>query len=105
MRHITAKELQQHLAGKKPPLLIDLRENYEYTWTNIGGKNLPLSELQDRLHEIPETGMVVMHCKSGNRSQAAIDFLERIHGYQNLVNLAGGQEAWALEVDPSKTPY
>jgi adenylyltransferase/sulfurtransferase len=47
---------------------------------------------------------IVVHCKSGGRSQRAIAFLES-QGFGRLKNLTGGILAWIREVDPSLTPY
>jgi adenylyltransferase/sulfurtransferase len=105
MKNISPLQLQERLLGAHPPLLIDIRESYEYSWSHIGGLNVPLSEIDLRIKEIPRIGDVVIHCKSGNRSQAAIDYLSKVYGYSNLINLEGGQEAWSLAIDSEKMPY
>jgi rhodanese-related sulfurtransferase len=46
-----------------------------------------------------------MHCRSGNRSEAMIDYLEVHHKFQNLHNLTGGILAWSDEVDTSIIPF
>jgi adenylyltransferase/sulfurtransferase len=43
---------------------------------------------------------MVVHCKSGMRSQKAIQFL-RQQGFQKLQNLKGGILAWADKIDPT----
>lgn len=80
--------------------LIDVREAYEYESGNIGGILIPLSEIENHLDKIPRNGEVIIHCKSGGRSQKAIDLLKDKYGYSNLLNLQGGATAWRKEIDP-----
>ena len=47
---------------------------------------------------------VIVHCKSGVRSARAIEFL-RGEGFENLLNLEGGLDAWREEVDPTMRKY
>ena len=87
---------------KKPPgtyTLIDVREAYEYHAGNLGGIHVPLSKLENNLEKIPRNGEVIIHCKSGGRSQKAVDLLKEKYGYGNLLNLKGGVTAWQKEID------
>jgi len=74
-------------------LLIDIRENYEYSHQNIGGKNIPLGEILTRLDEIPKNIPVIIHCQSGARGKKLVAFLESMD-YNNIENLEGGIEAY-----------
>jgi adenylyltransferase/sulfurtransferase len=67
--------------------LLDVREQYEYKIQNLGGLNIPLSELESRISEISVSKPVVIHCQSGIRSLKAIELLEQKYGFQNLLNL------------------
>ncbi len=60
-----------------------------------------MSQLVDRLSEIPKDVPVVIHCRSGARSSAVIDALSTRYGFTNLINLKGGIMAWKAEVDPT----
>ncbi|MBC7417063.1 MAG: rhodanese-like domain-containing protein [Pedobacter sp.] len=55
--------------------LIDVREKYEYEDFNIGGINIPLYELIDRVTEIPETNTLVFCCSSNQRSKLAVEII------------------------------
>ena len=55
--------------------------------------------------EISKDKPVYVHCRSGKRSAAVIDSLERGHGFDNLHNLTGGILAYASEVDTSLEKY
>lgn len=95
---ITVSELQSKAEASYT--LIDVREPYEYEAGNIGGVHIPLSKIEDHLEQIPRNGEVVIHCKSGGRSQKAVDLLKDKYGYSNLLNLQGGVTAWQKEIDP-----
>lgn len=73
-------------------VLIDVREVSEYEEENIGGKNIPLSELENRLTDIPRNVPVYVHCQSGVRSRTAVRLLQD-HGFRNVVQVRGGLAA------------
>ncbi|HMN04579.1 MAG TPA: rhodanese-like domain-containing protein [Flavobacteriales bacterium] len=100
MKEITAQELRRIMAAGEKIMILDVREPYETEYCGIGGHCLPMSQLLDRLPEIPRDRPVVVHCNSGNRSSAVIDSLCCRYGYTNLINLKGGIAAWQAEVDP-----
>ncbi len=101
---MTAAELKQRLDRGDRIELIDVREPWERQTANIGGKLIPLNELPQRIGEIDREGEIVVHCKSGGRSQRAAEFLAQ-SGYAKVWNLAGGITAWSNEVDPSVPKY
>lgn len=74
-------------------VVIDVREPHEYITDNISGINIPLGEIETRVNEIPKDVMVVVHCKSGRRSELAVNLLEDKFGFDNLYNLIGGLNA------------
>jgi rhodanese-related sulfurtransferase len=65
---------------------------------------IPLRSLPERFAEIPRDRDVVLHCHHGVRSLTALQFL-RAQGYERVTSLAGGIEAWSLEIDPSVPRY
>jgi adenylyltransferase/sulfurtransferase len=85
--------------------LIDVREPYEYQIARIpGAKLIPLGDLPKRLAELNPDAEYVMHCKSGARSQKAVDLLKQ-NGFKNVRNMTGGILAWSDKVDPSVPKY
>jgi len=75
-------------------LFVDVREPEEFAQAHIEGAALiPLSELADRIGEIPKDQPVVLYCHSGNRSAQAAAWLSA-KGYTHLLNLEGGLMAW-----------
>ena len=100
---ITVQELQE-LKKADSIHLLDVREDYEYDIANIGGQLIPLNQVVDRVLEIPNDRPVVVMCKSGGRSQNAIDLLKK-EGFDNLINLKGGILAWQKEIDHNMDTY
>lgn len=89
-----------------PPFILDVREDEEYEFSNIGGTLIPLDELPDRLgelKEIDEQDIVVM-CRTGGRSAQAVAYLKK-NGFENVYNMKGGIHAWSNKVDPSVQKY
>lgn len=107
MQHITASELAQYLAdsAKKQPLLLDVREPWEYETCHIPQAQLmPMHTVPLRFQELdPETSIVCV-CHHGGRSMQVAHFLER-NGFNHIINLTGGVHAWAKEVDTSMPTY
>ncbi|MFT7382318.1 MAG: molybdopterin/thiamine biosynthesis adenylyltransferase/rhodanese-related sulfurtransferase [Roseivirga sp.] len=101
---ITVHELNQILSSENAPFLLDVRESYEYEIANLGGHNIPLAELKNRLSELPKLQAIVVHCKSGARSKKAIQLLREAR-FTNLKNLEGGILAWQKEIDPTLDIY
>jgi rhodanese-related sulfurtransferase len=107
MTQITPPLLQQWLAdsARKPPLLLDVREPWEYQTCHIEGSTLlPMNAVPSRAQELdPETETVVI-CHHGGRSYQVAAFLER-SGFSRLYNLQGGVNAWADQVEPGMPRY
>lgn len=69
--------------------VIDVRERNEYENGHIkNAKNIPLSELRDRINEIPKDIPVYLHCRTGQRSYNAAMALENL-GFNNIYNITG----------------
>jgi len=93
------------ISGGKKVALVDVREPFEFEIARIPNSQLiPLGTIAERLAEIPRTKTTVVMCKSGVRSARVIEFL-RGQGFENLLNLEGGLDAWREEVDPTMCKY
>ena len=101
---MTVKELKRRLDAGDDLQLIDVREPYEFQIAQIGGKLIPQNDVPNRLAEIDRDREVVVHCRSGARSQRIAEFLKQA-GYSNVSNLAGGILAWSDEIDPKVPKY
>jgi sulfur-carrier protein adenylyltransferase/sulfurtransferase len=93
IKEISVQELKAKQDSGENIVLIDVREPFEYQDDNLGGVLIPMGEVPTRLGEIPQTGQVVIHCKSGARSANIVNYLQG-KGYTNLYNLRGGILAW-----------
>ncbi len=101
---MSVKELKQKLDAGDDFQLIDVREPYEVKIAAIGGKLIPQNDVPQRLAEIDRDREVVVHCRSGARSQRIAEFLKQ-NGYTQVSNLAGGILAWSDEIDPKVQKY
>jgi sulfur-carrier protein adenylyltransferase/sulfurtransferase len=98
-------ELNDRLKKDEKITLIDVREPFEFEIARLpNARLLPLGKIATDFNEIPREGTAVLICKSGVRSARAIEFL-RGHGFDNLLNLEGGMDAWREQVDPTMVNY
>jgi rhodanese-related sulfurtransferase len=104
MKEITVKELKRKLDKQEDFQLIDVREEFEYEVSNLNGENIPLGGLLLEVEKIATDKPVIIHCRSGARSAAAVMQLEA-QGFTRLYNLKGGIVAWAQEIDPNMPVY
>jgi adenylyltransferase/sulfurtransferase len=103
---ITVQELKRKQDENERFFLLDVREPHEYPIANLGAPLIPVGSLDSRIGEIPvaKDSEIVVHCRSGARSQKAAVIL-RNHGFTNVRNLAGGILDWADKIDPSLPKY
>jgi rhodanese-related sulfurtransferase len=91
-------------AGKKHTVL-DVREARELDVCKLeGALHIPMAEISARTDDLPTDQLLGVICHHGARSQMVVDFL-RSAGFDNAVNLDGGIDAWACDVDPSMPRY
>lgn len=77
-------------------VLLDVRTQMEFMRGHVPGAiNIPLHELQQRLHEIPHTEPIIVICATGNRSMSGASMLKHA-GYEKVFNLQGGTMVWMM---------
>jgi rhodanese-related sulfurtransferase len=101
---IQAEELKSRLDKGDNLLLLDVRDEYEFEISNIGGHLIPLPELPRRLNELNENQEIVAVCKMGPRGVKAVELLQK-QGFKKVSNLRGGIHAWSDRVDRSVRKY
>jgi rhodanese-related sulfurtransferase len=104
MKETSVQELKEMIDKGEDFQLIDVREDFEYEVSNLGGTLIPLGGILIEADKVAKDKPVVVQCRSGKRSAAAIMQLEQL-GYTNLYNLRGGILAWASEIDPNMNVY
>jgi len=91
MRNLNLQQFKSEYKGHK---LVDVREVQEFKQGHIAGAvNIPLSQIEQRLNEIPKDKPVYLYCRSGMRSKQAAKLLSR-HDYNEISQLNGGISVW-----------
>ena len=106
-REISASELAARLRAGAPVLLVDVREDWERGICALpNDTHVPLHSLVARAGEIapPKDVAVVIYCHAGVRSWMAAQYLEHV-GLKDVLSLAGGIDAWSVEVDGKVARY
>ena len=106
---ITVEQLKSKLDAHEAFLLLDVREPHEVPIASIGAPLIPVGQIEQRLQEVEDlagdkSAEIVIHCRSGARSQKAAVALHNA-GFTNVSNLTGGILAWADKIDPSMAKY
>lgn len=103
---ITVEEYKEKSEKGDNHFLLDVREEFETKISSIGGHLIPLSELRDRISELPEdkSAELIVYCRTGNRSHHAMLFLKE-QGFTKVKNLLGGIHAWHDRIDPEVKKY
>lgn len=99
----------QTFTGEKKPVLLDVREPHELVTASVNPAGfkvvaIPMNGVPQRMAELDPSCPTAVLCHHGARSQRVAAFLEA-QGFAHLANVAGGIEAWALEVDTSVNRY
>ncbi|MCB0403928.1 MAG: molybdopterin-synthase adenylyltransferase MoeB [Bdellovibrionales bacterium] len=97
-------ELKERLSVSSELTLVDVRSAAERSLAEIGGANIPLGELPERIAELRGASQIVVLCHKGVRSKQAAELLRR-SGFRNVASLAGGIDRWSVDVDPSVPRY
>jgi len=104
MRKILVTELADYLIAANP-LLLDVRESWEFETCNIADSiNIPMGQVPQNIERIRDAEECVVICHHGVRSAQVIQYLQQ-QGCENLINLEGGVDAWARQVDPGMPVY
>jgi rhodanese-related sulfurtransferase len=86
--------LAEELASEQPPLVLDVRGPSEWSSKRVNGSvNVPLTQLQKRIGDVPRNRPIAVMCGGGYRSSIAVGIL-KMNGIQDVEELAGGMAAW-----------
>ena len=105
MRRFSPQQLADYVQDNTP-LLLDVREPWEYAICKLDGSELvPMRQIPAFAPQLDPQQDIVVICHHGIRSKAVCDYLEQQHGYTRLINLEGGVDAWAKQLDSSMATY
>ena len=105
MQQMTVQDLSEQIEAGIAPIIIDVREPYEYQHARIEGSVLkPLGEIYQWARELDKDQAYVLMCHTGARSYQAAFMLERM-GFKQVANLVGGIDDWTMRIDPSVPRY
>jgi rhodanese-related sulfurtransferase len=102
---ISPKELKARLDRGDRLVLVDVREEWEYSLAKLDNSILmPLGTLPQSLTRLDRDSEIIAICHHGMRSADATDFLLQ-QGFPNVKNLVGGIDAWSVQVDGTIPRY
>ncbi len=101
MRTISPKELKEKIDTGHEVHVLDIREPEKFSAGHIDGSvNIFQKDVPTNLEKIPQTGMLVIVCTYGMKSDQVYIYLREKHKYKNLWILEGGLYDWTRDVDP-----
>ena len=105
MESLNVIQLKKELETDPQTVLLDVRDKWEYDLCHLDNSvNISLSEITERKDELDKQPRTVILCHHGMRSTIAGEYLIS-EGFEQIVNLEGGIDAWASTIDQSMTRY
>jgi rhodanese-related sulfurtransferase len=105
VHEILPQELKTRLDKGETFVLLDVREPEEVAIVRLSGAvHIPMGEVPGRLHELDPDKEIIVYCHHGVRSLRVAQFLAQ-RDFAKVVSLAGGIDAWALDVEPGMARY
>jgi len=104
MQHMDVVQLAKYLETSKPQL-IDVRESWEFEICHLDNSiNIPMAQIPQNLSIFSTAAESIVICHHGVRSMHVIQYLQQ-QGISHLINLDGGVNAWAQQVDKDMPLY
>ena len=86
-------------------IILDVREEWEYDICHIEGSILiPMGKITERIGELNKEDLTIVVCHHGIRSRMVGKYLLGL-GFNNIINLTGGVDLWAKDVDTDMKTY
>ena len=101
MNTICPKECKLKMNSNDNIELIDIREAFEYEFSNIGSKNIPMQTLLDNVNELDHDKTYILMCKTGQRAEALANLLKYEKGFSNVLVMTNGITGWKQKNNPS----
>ena len=104
-KEISAVDTAFLLKNNTNAVILDVREENELSICRIEvALHIPMAEVPNRYSELPKDAPLIVFCHHGMRSLKVVEYL-RARGLENAINLSGGIQAWANEVDAEMPQY
>ncbi|MDP5170787.1 MAG: rhodanese-like domain-containing protein [Bacteroidia bacterium] len=103
MQDITVQELKERMDAGTAPIMIDVREPFEWDMNHLDGvQKISMGDIPAKVSDLADwkDKELVIVCRSGGRSGRISEFL-RQEGFSNIRNLTGGMLAWKRDIDSS----
>ena len=105
MQTILPEELKKRLDAGEKPILLDVREPWEFSICKIEGSvNISMSEPEKLINKLNANDEIIAICHHGMRSFQVCNYLEN-NGFNNTLNLDGGIDSWAKTIDTDMAQY
>ena len=105
MQTILPEELKKRLDAGEKPILLDVREPWEFSICKIEGSvNISMSEPERLINELNANDEIIAICHHGMRSFQVCNYLEN-NGFNKALNLDGGIDSWAKTIDTDMAQY
>jgi rhodanese-related sulfurtransferase len=94
----TADEIWARIQSGEALQVVDVRENEEVATHGIipGARHIRVADMETRWNELDPTCETIVVCRSGRRSKAVCNFLQK-QGFGDLKNMVDGMLAWKGE--------
>ena len=105
VKELPVEELKAMLDRGETPLILDVRERWEYDLVHLPQATLiPMNTIPRRMDELDKQAKIVVYCHHGARSWNVAAYLLQ-NGFSSVQNLTGGIDAWARRVDRMMRTY
>ena len=105
MQTILPEELKQRLDAGEKPILLDVREPWEFSICKIEGSvNISMSEPERLINGLNANDEIIAICHHGMRSFQVCNYLES-NAFNKVLNLDGGIDSWAKTIDTDMAQY
>jgi rhodanese-related sulfurtransferase len=106
LRSLSPREVAElRVKSAQPVTILDVREPWEFERVHLPEcLHIPMDDLRERLDELDRERTYVILCHHGNRSRQVAAYMQS-HGFKDVINLAGGIEAWAASLEPDLPRY
>jgi rhodanese-related sulfurtransferase len=101
---MSVQELKSLQTSDESFYLFDVREEWEREIAQIADSRILNEKTVKFIGDLERDSLMVFQCRTGSRSQSAAEYFQK-QGFTRVFNLAGGIDAWSIEIDPEIVRY